>query len=144
MAVIAQLGINWTVGVQFLLFIITIFVLIRVAFRPYFEAYLQREEQTKGGESLALELIQDAQGLRNEYEQKARQVNMEIKSIFDGYRGEATQEQEAILSKARKDATHLVEETRAQISSQMTSATKKIHEEAPLVAQAITSKLLSK
>lgn len=144
MAVIAQLGINWTVGVQFLLFVLTLFILTQVAFRPYFEAFLQREKQTKGGESLAQELLQQAQDLRGQYESKARLVNSEIKTIFDGHRSEANKEYEAIVSKARSEAARLVEETRSKISSQMTDATKKIHEEAPVVAQAITGKLLSK
>jgi F-type H+-transporting ATPase subunit b len=144
MAILEQLGINQSVFFQFGIFILSLVVLSQIVYGPYFAALEEREKRTKGGEDLAQELLKQATDLRAEYATKARQVSGDIKTIFDTYRETATKEYEGIVSNARAESQKTVEEARSLVSAQIADAAKKIKDEAPLVAQSITQKLLAR
>lgn len=144
MAILEQLGINSTAIIQFFFFVITLFVLAQVALVPYAKAFEQREHRTKGGEGLAQEILKQAQDLRAQYESKARQVSGDIKTIFDSYRGEASKEYELIVAQARAESQKLIEENRSKVNVEINEASKKLKDEVPQIAQAITQKLLAK
>jgi F-type H+-transporting ATPase subunit b len=144
MAILEQLGINQTVFIQFFIFLVAFFTLSQVVFKPYLQAFEERERRTKGGEDLAQELLQQSVDLKRQYEQKARQVNGEIKTVYDSYRDQATKEYNEIVARARAESQKLIEEARAKVGVEILEATKKLREEAPAVASAITQKLLAK
>ncbi len=101
MAVLQQLGLNSTVTIQFFIFVATLIVLSQIAYGPYAKAHEEREHRTKGGEDLAQELLKQSLDLKSQYESKAKQVNGEIKTIFDQYRDQANREYSEMISKAR-------------------------------------------
>jgi F-type H+-transporting ATPase subunit b len=144
MAILEQLGINQTAYVQFFIFLIAYITLSQVVFKPYMSAYEERERRTKGGEDLAQELIQQSVELKHQYEQKARQVNGEIKTIYDSFREQAAKEYNEILARARAESQKLIEEARLKVGGEVLEAAKKLKEETPIVASAITHKLLAK
>ncbi len=144
MAVLEQLGINQTVYIQFFIFLIAFITLSQVVFAPYAKALTEREARTKGGEELAGELQKQSVELKTQYEAKARKVSGDIKTIFDSYRDQANREYEQIISKARAESQRLVEEARLRVSIETAEAAKKLREDLPKIASAITSKLLAK
>ena len=92
MAVLHQLELNQSFFIQLIVFTIEYIALSRFVFAPYTKAFNQREERTKGGEDLALEIHKNAVELRAQYDSKASQVSGNVKTIFDDYRLEATKE----------------------------------------------------
>lgn len=144
MAILEQLGINQTLYIQFFVFLVGFLALSMVAFRPYANALEERENRTKGGAELAVEIQKQSVELQNKFETKARSVGGEIKTIFDSYRDEANKEYEGIVTTARSEAQKLIEEARARVSLEVVEATKKLKEEIPQLASAITQKLLAK
>ena len=144
MAVLEQLGINQTVFIQFFIFLIAFVALSQLVFTPYAKAFEHREEKTKGGEELAIELQRQSVELISKYEIRARQVSGEIKTIFDSYRDQANKECEAIVSKARAESQKIIEEARARMVVESTEAAEKLRSELPKISAAITAKLLAK
>lgn len=144
MAVLQQLGLNSSVIIQFAIFVLTLFVLSQVAFGPYLKAQQERELRTKGGEDLASELLKKSDELKATYENKARQVNGEIKTIFDEYRDQANKESGDLVAKARIESQKLVEEARRQVALEISEATAKLKNEVSSVSNAITKKLVAK
>ncbi len=144
MDMLVQLGVNKTYFIQLAIFIFSLFILSQHVFKDFAELLEKREKQTKGSEDIALEEQQKSADLHRNYEEKARAVSGGIKTIFDSYREEANAEFEKIVSKARGESSKLVEESRHRLSVEIGDAAKKLKEEAPLVAQAMTSRLLSK
>jgi F0F1-type ATP synthase membrane subunit b/b' len=138
-----QLGINHTYFYQLFIFIITLVILSQQVFKPFAELLAQREAKSTGTEGLAAEENKKAAELRGAYEDTARSLSGDIKLIFDSYRQQASSEYETIVSKARQESMQLVEETRQRVSSEVGDAAKHLKEEAPLVAQAISSKLIA-
>ncbi len=144
MEVLAQLGIDHTYFFQLALFILTLFVLANYVFKDFVELLDVREQRTKGSEVVAVEEQQRATELHQEYEVKARALSGEVKSVFDNYRHLANEEYEKIVSAVREESAKLIEETRDRVSSEVNDEMTKLKKEAPLVAQAMAFRLLSK
>ena len=142
--IIKQLHLNGTFFIQFVIFSIAYLVLSRVAFQPYTKALTERENRTKGGEDLAVEISKRAEELRHEYESKARAVSGSVKTIFDDYRTEANREFGQIVAKARAESQKLVEAARGRMSVEIAEAQQQMKTEIPAVTQEISRKLLAK
>ncbi|MFN8846679.1 MAG: hypothetical protein ACK5V3_15420 [Bdellovibrionales bacterium] len=139
-----QLGFNWTFFVQFALFIFTITYLATYVFKPYTDAALNRENQTKGSEDLAADLEKKSVELYSRYEQTARKVNSDIQDIYKSARQSAAEENEKAIAVARKEASKLAEENRLKIKDSVQSAETKLKQEVPQIVMALTQKLLGK
>lgn len=142
MAILNQLGINHTTFYCFLIFIVTFFFLKEILFRPYYLAFEEREMRTKGGESNAKDLQVKTAAIKQQFEEEARDLNAEIKSIFDESRGLATKEYDKVVYEARKAAEQVVEETRGRVAKELKKAQDQLSLEIPGVALSITKKML--
>lgn len=144
MAILQALEINSTLFLQFILAAGCFLALSSLVFAPYAEALRERERRTRGGEADAVELTKQAADVRAQYEARAREVNSEMKSIFDSYRDESNKEYENIVSKARGESQKLIEENRKKVAAEISEASKRLKDEVPAVAQAISTRLLRK
>ena len=143
MDILVQLGVTHTYFYQFVIFVFAIFVLSQGVFKDFVQLLDKREHETKGSETLAEEEQKKSAELHKEYEERARRVNAEIRTIFDTYRTEANEEYQSIIQRARSESQKIVDETRHRVSVEIGDAARKLKDEAPLVAQAMTTKLLS-
>ena len=126
MELLKSLGINGTIGIQFVIFIVAYIILTRMVFMPYFKAYMERYNRTVGSEDDASKLIQEAEELEVEYEENAKALNVKIKNIYDSEKKKAIDEQTNILKAAnlkaeeyRKNSELKLEETKGKISSDL-------------------------
>lgn len=143
MEILASLGVNHTFLIQFLIASFAFAVLIGV-FTPYSKAAIEREKRTVGGEAVADDLHKQTSDIRTRYEEKARAISSEIKTIFDAQRAQAQKDYERTAADAQAQAQTLVESTRQSVATQVAAAQVKLREEVPSLAQAIVTKLLSK
>lgn len=144
MAILQSLGITDSFFFQLIVFTIAIVAISLLVYRPYLAAFEMREKQTKGEEQLAGEIQVQADQLRHQYETKARQVNSEIKTIFDEYRDQANKEVQNLVSKARQESQKLIDEARKRVSTELAQTTQDLKVEIPQVAAAITQRFLAK
>ncbi|RYZ85581.1 MAG: hypothetical protein EOP04_15640 [Proteobacteria bacterium] len=144
MEIIHQLGINQSAFIQFAIFISIFFFLNAYVFTPYYKALEERENRTSGGEDLAAEFQKKTTDLQTEYQAKAKDLSAKIKSIYDAQRAEAAKEYEVIVTKARGEATGLLETNDRAIAQSIQSTAAALKAETTNVAVAITQKLLGK
>ncbi len=144
MEILDQLGLNISFFYQLVVFTVAYLILSNIVFSPYVKALALREQKTKGGEDLAVELHKNAEALRTQYEAKARQVNGNVKKIFDDYRDEANKEFEQIVSKARIESQKLIEAARQKVSVEIGDAQARIKAEVPVLAAELVNRLLVK
>ena len=144
MAIIQALGINSTIFYLFILVGFFFFAMSSLVFTPYTDALFERDRRTKGGEEEAGQLTKQSADLRSKFESRAREMNNEMKTIFDSYREESNREYEKIVAKARQESQKLIDEARARVSGEINLAAARMKEEIPQVAQAMTTRLLSK
>lgn len=142
MAILTQLGIDGSILFQIIIFCVAYFVLSRVVFMPYANAYEQRLSRTTGDEEVATQAVKKAQELRSQYESKAKEVSGKIKTIFDEYRVEAGEHASSVVSKAREESAMMIEAARGSVSKQVQAAEGELKKEVAVVAQEINKKML--
>lgn len=144
MDILAQLGINFTAVIQFVLFSIVMIFLSKFVFAPYAHALEERETRTKGGEDLALEFHHKASELQSEYETKLVSLNKDMKEIIDASKSEASKNMEAAVTEARKTADQLIADNKVNIANSVKKAETELKNETNSAALLITNKLLGK
>ena len=89
MDILSALGVDATLGIQFIIFLVSYVFLVNVVFKPYHRAYEERVKRTLGNAEFAERILAETKELEIEFEQKARLLNYETKGIFDSERSEA-------------------------------------------------------
>ncbi|MCB0392370.1 MAG: ATP synthase F0 subunit B, partial [Bdellovibrionales bacterium] len=112
--------------------------------KPYNKAYEERVRKTEGNQNLAEQAIEETKTLELEYEQKARSINKEFKSIYDASKTAALHEYDRLVSEARESAKKTIEANRKKISNELEKAKNDLAKEIPTVSQTIVSKLIGK
>lgn len=144
MEILKSLGVNSTLWIQLLCFLVSYFALTSLVLKPYMAALREREKRTIGSEEAAVRLIEETTDLHAVYEQKAKMINSKIKSFYDQSRVEATKEYDRLVEAARLESAALLEQSRQDIGRQIQSAKAKLTTEIPAVGSAIASKLAGK
>lgn len=140
--IITTLGIDTTLWIQLLTFVVSYIFLHMVVFTPYFKAFEARQGQTVGSNEKAEQIFAQTRELETLYQRKARNLNAEIKDIYDKVRLDAVREQEKIQAEAREKAKVAIEDARKKIQEQFNYAREELIKQTPLVSKTITEKLL--
>lgn len=139
--ILLQLGANETVFIQFGLFVVTISFLTVVVYGPYFKAYDQRMNQTKGADQVADETQNEAKKLEVIYQTKAREINEKIKSIYEDIRKGALDQVSTVVNAGKSQVSATADQARAQIQAQKNNAEKDLALVSQEVATEISKKL---
>ena len=144
MEILSSLGVDSTFWIQLVCWIISYLALSQLVFKPYMRALHEREKRTFGNEEHAARLIQESHDLQGQYEQRAKNVNAEIKNAFDASRSEAMKEYDKLVQAARDQAQRTLEQSRTTLSQQIQTARQQLSAEIPAVSAAIASRLAGK
>ncbi|MCC7404692.1 MAG: ATP synthase F0 subunit B [Bdellovibrionales bacterium] len=142
MEILTALGVDYTIGIQFIIFVIAYVFLTTLVFRPYHRAFEERVRRTEGNTETAERIIAESKELEVEYEQKARALNNETRVIFDHSRTEAMREYDRMVSQARERAKNIVEKTRSQITFEVEKTRSDMSKEVPGLTKAVVQKLM--
>lgn len=141
MEILLQLGANKTAFIQFVLFIFSISFLTIYVYNPFFRAYDQRLQQTKGADEVAYDTQEEAKKLESVYQVRAREINQKIQTIFDAEKKQAGEAAAAILNQAKAVASETTEKSRQNIEAQKSAALRDIQAISQDVAAEISKKL---
>ncbi len=144
MEIFRQLGVDSTLWIHLACFLVSYVFLSQLIMKPYLRAFEEREKRTVGSEETAVRLVEEANDLQTQYALKARELNTQMTSFYNDARQAAQKQSESIVSKARDQATALLQGNREQISSEVQKAQKTLSAEIPAVGAAIASKLAGK
>jgi F-type H+-transporting ATPase subunit b len=144
MELLRGLGVNSTVGIQMVIFLVAYLALHFILFKPYFRAYVDRVERTMGRAELAERFLAESQSLQSEYERKARELSAQFKTIFDGSRSTAMREYDQLVNDARQAAKASFETSKQKIDVEIDAARKSLQSEIPALSEVITARLLGK
>ena len=142
MDLLYSLGVNKTIFYQFGIFLITYLFMYYLLFKPYYNAYLQRIQNTEGNQESSKRILSDIEDLKGEHENKAREINDEFKVIYDQKRTEALHEYDTIVSDARQKAKIKIMETREKIHTELDQARVQLKTQVPEITTDIVNKLI--
>ncbi|MCB0364239.1 MAG: ATP synthase F0 subunit B [Bdellovibrionaceae bacterium] len=142
MEILTALGVDSTLGIQFIIFIVAYIFLTTLVFKPYHRAYEERVRRTEGNTDLAERILTESKDLEVQFEQKARALNNETKIIYDHSRSEAMKEYDRMVSQARERAKSIMEKTRLQIAHEFENARSEMNKEIPGITKSVVQKMM--
>lgn len=140
MEILTQLGANGSAFIQFAVFIISIFILTKFVYGPFFVAYDERLNRTKGAEAVAKDSEDEAKNIAAVYQLKARQINDRIKSIFETQKQLGLRQAGEIVAQSKSETERMISAARTDIEKQKASAQAKVQE----ISAEISSQLKQK
>ena len=143
-AIFKSLGIDWTLWVQVGIFIIAFLSLSSLLFKPYMAAYEERKRRTSGNLESATEIEKDTEALQADYEKQAKELNAELKAIFDRARAEGQSTSSQVVDQARAEADRELGSARTLVEKQLGDARTRLKQDVTDLSQVITNKLLNR
>lgn len=144
MEILNALGINETITVQFVIFLVAYLFLSNLLFKPYYRAFIERKDRTVGRTDTAERYIKEAKDLQAQFETKARELNSRYKVIYDQSRSEALKEYDQLVGAARSDSKNWIENQRDQIQIAVKKVQSEIGSEVKGVSKVIQARLLGR
>lgn len=142
--ILISLGLDKTVFYQFAIFIVTFLFLDLVVFKPYLRAYQERRKRTVDSKDVAKDLREEISSLEETYSKEAREMNTDIKKLFDEKKSKASKEANSILAQAQKDASEKVNAGKATLKETYAKAREQMKTFVPELSQDIKQRLLDR
>lgn len=144
MELLTSLGINSTTYIHLAIFLVVFVVLKDFVFKPYFRAFVERNDRTVGQTETAEKYSVDTKALEAQYAEKAREINEQFKQIYDKTRQGATKEYDRLVAEARARSKELVEQARTSIQSEIQAARLQLSAEVPVLSELISNQLVGR
>ena len=140
--ILKSLGINSTVFYQFGIFFVAYLSLSFIVFKPYLNAYKERQSRTVGGQKEAENLLSEVELQEETFKEKAKKLNSEIKAIFNAQNEKAKKEVDEILMEAKNEAETETESARQELQNSILQVRKDMESHIPEISQNIEKKFL--
>ena len=144
MDIIKTLGIDSTVFVQLILFLIAYLASTKLVFEPYLKILNERKKRTVGSQEEVNHILAQTDQIGGKYEAHARHVNDKIKEIFDKARMDANKRYDTIVTAAKTQAEKFLKEGADKINKEVIEAKKSIETEIPVIGAMVVNKMLGK
>jgi F-type H+-transporting ATPase subunit b len=136
------LDFDYTVVFQMGIFVLLMFLLEPLLFRPVLRIFTLREERTEGVVAQARDLEERAGELLKRYEKELERVHRAAASERERIRQETTALEAKILHEAREATTKILEDGRRRIETEVTRIRFDLGRESEQIAGRIVQKAL--
>ena len=130
--------------VQGVIFLLVLWFLNKVLFKPILKIIHGREEKIEGSLSEADETEKKAEKTFEQYNEKFRQARKEALELKRKLILEGTEKKEAAIDKARKEAQGFLEEMRRNIAEEAKQTQKTLHQQVDAIGQIMAQKALGR
>jgi F-type H+-transporting ATPase subunit b len=142
--ILAQLGLDHTVWIQLVFFIISYVFVSQFLFRPYMRNLAYRKKNTSGALDEAGKLATVTESLAMDFQGRMKKQNETAENAYGKLRAEGLLEEEKLLTAARNQATKVVEETKEKISTEIARTKEELRAQIPQLSTLIASRLLGR
>ncbi len=139
-----MITIDWTILAAATIFLVTLFALTQLLFRPLFRVLDERREQTSDLRQQAEETLDRYQLLLEKYQERVQEEKRSGYKMAESLRNEVLKERQRRISEARAEAESQRERARDEILQELAFAQRQIKGEAEGIAQIIAAKVLER
>ena len=139
-----MISVDWTLGLQFLNFIILLVVLNKLLYRPLKKIIAERDETVKGSLAAAKNLEADIDDKMQRYQQQLSDAKIQANDERNKLKKAANDEEAKILHEAQGKAATRLQAIKAQVGLEAEDAGKTLKKEAGSLAGQITTKILGR
>jgi len=141
---VISISLNKSLWIQLVNFIVLVFILNALLYKPIREAIRQRKERIKKDEEEVSHLNAEARRRLEEFEMALEEARREGMKRKEGVVDSARQEEKGLLDKAREEMEEYLNEMRARISQDIKAAEEKLKDEIKVIAVDIAQKILGR
>ncbi|MEA3545768.1 MAG: ATP synthase F0 subunit B [Thermodesulfobacteriota bacterium] len=139
-----MISVDWTLGLQFLNFIILLIILNKLLYRPLLKVLEQRREKIEGSYARAKGLETDIDEKMQRYQQQLSDAKILANEERNKLKKAAEVEEATLLSEAQEKATNRLRAIKTQVAGEAEEASKILKSEAKSLAEQITAKILGR
>ncbi len=138
------LSVNKTVFIQIIIFIVAIFVLNTLVFKPFIQLIDRRHKLTRGAIEEAEELERKVKAIIEEYDAKLSEARAAAQEERNKILREAETVSGQIITKAREETGGLLEEAKTKLEAEAKEMKEKLKGDVELLAKDIASRVMGK
>lgn len=142
--ILKSLGLNETVVPQFFIFIITFIFLNYFVFNKYLAAYQERRRRTVDSKDVDGEIQTEINEKEAIYSREARQINDQIKTIFEKSKADAQDFSMKTLADAQAKHQSKIAAGKKSIDDAVAAARAQLKQSVPEISQMIKQRLLDR
>lgn len=139
-----MISIDWTLGLQFINFVVLMLALNVILYRPLRRVMQQRKETVDGSYQKAKSLEGAIDEKMAHYQEQLQQAKLKGNQEKNELRSQAHAEEGAILSAARATATDYMDSIKVKVASEADRARQALKAETEALAGQIASKVLGR
>jgi len=138
------ISVDWTLGLQFVNFIILLIILNKLLYKPLMNIIAERRQAIEGSHDRAKSLEADIEYKMQRYQQQLNDAKSAANDERNKLKKAATEEETKILSEAQGKATVRLQAIKAQVGEEATAASKALKSDAESLAGQIATKILGR
>jgi len=138
------ISLDWTLGLQFINFIVLLIVLNKLLYRPLQEIIAKRRDTIAGGHARAKDLESDIDDKMHRYQQQLSDAKAEANKERNSLKQAANKEEATILAEANGKANDRLQVIKAKVAKEAEAASKTLNSEAKNLAGQIATKILGR
>ncbi|MDY0291143.1 MAG: ATP synthase F0 subunit B [Desulfuromonadaceae bacterium] len=139
-----MISIDWTILVQFVNFLVLMFILNVLLYRPLRKVMAERQEGIAAKHQRARDLEVSINEKMERYEKQLHEAKAEAAQAAAAIRKEAAKREATILGSAREEANGHLDLIKVQVSKQAEAARNSLKQETQDLAAAIVGKVLGR
>ena len=139
-----MISLDWTLGLQFVNFIILLIILNKLLYKPLQKMLAERRETIDGGHDRAKSLQADIDEKMQRYQQQLNEAKAAANEERSQLKKAAGEEEAAMLAEAHGKASARLQAIKSQVASEAADASKTLKSEAETLAGQIATKVLGR
>jgi F-type H+-transporting ATPase subunit b len=138
-----ELGINpFYLAFQLINFLLLVFLLHRLLYRPVLNILDQRKERIREGQEAAERARTEAEELRQEYEQQLDESRAHARKIIDDATVAAERLREESVANAQQEAQRILDRGREELRADIEQSKRELRQEIASLSVAVAGKLI--
>lgn len=139
-----MISLNWTLILQFINFIVLLYLLNRILFQPLRAVMEKRRETIEGSHAQARDLQADIDDKMNRYQQQLAEARKLANDERAQLRKLAGEEESKMIATAQSNASARMDQIREQVGKESARANQTLKKESASLAQQIATKILGR
>ena len=139
-----MIALDWTLFVQIINFLVLVYLLNMVLFKPIRRVLLERQARLTAYEDEIAGLGDNQQGILGEVDQQLAAARREGLGLREKLRQEGSQEESSLLEQVKKEVDAEWTKVEAKIKKDMAKARKTLQDQAQDFATALSAKILGR
>lgn len=139
-----MIELNWTFFVQIFNFLLLMFILNKILYKPILKVLDEREARIAGGQEKAKELLDESQSILKSYNEKLYGAKIDAMTVKNSSRKQAVDEANEIIEDARRNAETIVLDVQKEMAEEIARVKSELEPEIGVMAGTIAQQILGR